>query len=211
MTTTTTTSQTTTTWSRVTSVAKKTPERVARQQSATNLAWLDLKMTGLNPQEDVILQAALIITDAQLNVLEEFVCDVWQPDALLTRMVPFVKEMHETTGLTERVRKSRVDLLVAERKLLERVAGWCAYPAVLCGNTIGQDKRFVDQWMPGLSGYLSYRTIDVTSIKLLAKAWYGDEAVYEKPVKGEHDALVDIQNSIAELSHYRATVFKTTA
>ena len=211
MTTTTTTSQTTTTWSRVTSVAKKTPERVARQQSATNLAWLDLEMTGLNPQEDVILQAALIITDAQLNVLEEFVCDVWQPDALLTRMVPFVKEMHETTGLTERVRKSRVDLLVAERKLLERVAGWCAYPAVLCGNTIGQDKRFVDQWMPGLSGYLSYRTIDVTSIKLLAKAWYGDEAVYEKPVKGEHDALVDIQNSIAELSHYRATVFKTTA
>jgi len=211
MTTTTTTSQTTTTWSRVTSVAKKTPERVARQQSATNLAWLDLEMTGLNPQEDVILQAALIITDAQLNVLEEFVCDVWQPDALLTRMVPFVKEMHETTGLTERVRKSRVDLLVAERKLLERVAGWCAYPAVLCGNTIGQDKRFVDQWMPGLSGYLSYRTIDVTSIKLLAKAWYGDEAVYEKPVKGEHDALVDIQNSIAELSHYRATVFKPTA
>jgi len=207
--TTTTTSQTTTTWSRVTSVAKKTPERVARQQSATNLAWLDLEMTGLNPQEDVILQAALIITDAQLNVLEEFVCDVWQPDALLTRMVPFVKEMHETTGLTERVRKSRVDLLVAERKLLERVAGWCAYPAVLCGNTIGQDKRFVDQWMPGLSGYLSYRTIDVTSIKLLAKAWYGDEAVYEKPVKGEHDALVDIKNSIAELSHYRATVFKT--
>jgi oligoribonuclease len=194
----------------VTSVAKKsTPERVARTQSPTNLAWLDLEMTGLNPQEDVILQAALIITDAQLNVLEEFVCDVWQPDALLARMVPFVKEMHETTGLTERVKKSRVDLMVAERKLLERVAGWCAYPAVLCGNTIGQDKRFVDQWMPGLSGYLSYRTIDVTSVKLLAKAWYGDEAVFEKPVKGEHDALVDIKNSIAELSHYRATVFKT--
>jgi oligoribonuclease len=190
-------------------VAKKsTPERVARLQSANNLAWLDLEMTGLDPQQDVILQAALIITDAQLNVLEEFVCDVWQPDALLARMVPFVKEMHETTGLTERVRKSRVDLMVAERKLLERVAGWCAYPAVLCGNTIGQDKRFVDRWMPGLSGYLSYRTVDVTSIKLLTKAWYGEEAVYDKPVKGEHDALVDIKNSIAELSHYRATVFK---
>jgi oligoribonuclease len=191
-------------------VAKKsTVERVERKQSATNLAWLDLEMTGLDPQRDVILQAALIITDAQLNVLEEFVCDIWQPDALLERMVPFVKEMHETTGLTSRVKKSRVDLLVAERKLLERVAGWCAYPAVLCGNTIGQDKRFVDQWMPGLSGYLSYRTIDVTSIKLLAKAWYGEEAVFDKPVKGEHDALVDIQNSIAELSHYRATLFKT--
>jgi oligoribonuclease len=188
---------------------KSNVERVERKQSATNLAWLDLEMTGLDPQRDVILQAALIITDASLNVLEEFVCDIWQPDERLERMVPFVKEMHETTGLTSRVKKSRVDLLVAERKLLERVAGWCAYPAVLCGNTIGQDKRFVDQWMPGLSGYLSYRTIDVTSLKLLAKAWYGEEAVFDKPVKGEHDALVDIRNSIAELSHYRATLFKT--
>jgi oligoribonuclease len=190
-------------------VAKKSAQdRVARVQSVSNLAWLDLEMTGLDPQKDVILQAALIITDAQLNVLEEFVCDIWQPDSALERMVPFVKDMHETTGLTERVRKSKLDLMVAERKLLERVAGWCAYPAVLCGNTIGQDKRFVDQWMPGLSGYLSYRTIDVTSLKLLTKAWYGEEAVFDKPVKGEHDALVDIKNSIAELSHYRATVFK---
>lgn len=187
---------------------KSTQERVARVQSASNLAWLDLEMTGLDPQKDVILQAALIITDAQLNVLEEFVCDIWQPDSALERMVPFVKEMHETTGLSDRVRKSKVDLLVAERKLLERVAGWCAYPAVLCGNTIGQDKRFVDQWLPGLAGYLSYRTIDVTSLKLLTKLWYGEEAVYDKPVKGEHDALVDIKNSIAELAHYRATVFK---
>ncbi len=200
---------TTRSWSRVQAVAKKsTQDRPVRVQAASNLAWLDLEMTGLNPLEDVILQAALIITDVQLNVLEEFVCDIWQPDAALERMVPFVKDMHQTTGLSERVRKSRVDLLVARAQLLERVAGWCAYPAVLCGNTIGQDKRFVDQWMPGLSGYLSYRTIDVTSVKLLAKAWYGEEAVYEKPVKGEHDALVDIQNSIAELSHYRATVFK---
>jgi oligoribonuclease len=190
-------------------VAKKsTQERVARVQAASNLAWLDLEMTGLDPQKDVILQAALIVTDTELNVLEEFVCDIWQPDSALERMVPFVKEMHETTGLTARVRKSKVDLLVAERKLLERVAGWCAYPAVLCGNTIGQDKRFVDQWLPGLAGYLSYRTIDVTSLKLLTKAWYGEDAVYDKPVKGEHDALVDIKNSIAELAHYRATVFK---
>ncbi len=187
---------------------KAIAERPARVQAGGNLAWLDLEMTGLDPQADVILQAALIITDADLNVLEEFVCDVWQPDALLSRMVPFVRDMHETTGLTDRVRKSRVDLLVAERKLLERVAGWCTYPAVLCGNTIGQDKRFVDRWMPGLAGYLSYRTLDVTSVKLLAKAWYGEDAIYDKPQKGEHDALVDIRNSIAELAHYRATLFK---
>jgi oligoribonuclease len=190
-------------------VVKKAPDRPARTQSSTNLAWLDLEMTGLDAQSDVILQAALIITDAQLTVLEEFVCDIWQPEAALERMVPFVREMHETTGLTERVRKSKLDLLVAERKLLERVTGWCTYPAILCGNTIGQDKRFVDRWMPGLAGYLSYRTLDVTSVKLLAKTWYGDAAVYDKPQKGEHDALVDIKNSIAELAHYRATLFKT--
>jgi oligoribonuclease len=188
---------------------KSNQERIERKQSASNLAWLDLEMTGLDPREDVILQAALIITDAQLNVLEEFVCDIWQPEAMLARMVPFVRDMHDTTGLSERVRKSRVDLVAAERKLMERVTGWCAYPAVLCGNTIGQDKRFVDQWLPGFSGYLSYRTIDVTSLKLLAKAWYGDEAMFDKPQQGEHDALVDIRNSIAELAHYRATLFKT--
>jgi oligoribonuclease len=184
-------------------------ERTPRTQSAGNLAWLDLEMTGLDAHADVIIQAALIVTDAQLNVLEEFVCDIWQPESLLERMVPFVREMHATTGLTERVRKSKVDLVAAERKLLERVTGWCSYPAILCGNTIGQDKRFVDHWMPGLAGYLSYRTLDVTSVKLLAKAWYGEGAVFEKPQRGEHDALVDIRNSIAELAHYRATLFKT--
>lgn len=184
-------------------------ERIERKQSAGNLAWLDLEMTGLDAQEDVILQAALILTDASLNVLEEYVCDIWQPEPLLSRMVPFVRDMHETTGLSARVRKSRVDLVAAERRLLERVAGWCAYPAILCGNTIGQDKRFVDRWMPGLSGYLSYRTLDVTSVKILAQTWYGEEAVFEKSQKGEHDALVDIKNSIAELSHYRATLFKS--
>jgi oligoribonuclease len=188
---------------------KSGQERIERQQSPGNLAWLDLEMTGLDSQNDVILQAALIVTDANLSVLEEFACDVWQPDAELERMVPFVREMHEKTGLTSRVKKSKVDLVACERRLLERVAGWCTYPAVLCGNTIGQDKRFVDRWMPGLAGYLSYRTLDVTAIKLLARFWYGEQAVFDKPQQGEHDALVDIKNSIAELSHYRATLFKT--
>jgi oligoribonuclease len=188
---------------------KNGQERIERRQSPANLAWLDLEMTGLDPQYDVILQAALIITDASLNPLEEFACDIWQPDAALERMVPFVREMHETTGLTARVRKSKTDLGSAEKRLLERIAGWCTYPATLCGNTIGQDKRFVERWMPGLAGYLSYRTLDVTSVKLLARLWFGEEAVFDKPSKGEHDALVDIRNSIAELQHYRATLFKT--
>jgi oligoribonuclease len=92
--------------------------------------------------------------------------------------------------------------------LLERVAGFCPYPAILCGNTIGQDKRFIDRHMPGLAGFLSYRTIDVSSLKLLAKTWYGSAAVFDKPKDREHDALFDVRNSIAELAHYRKTLFR---
>ena len=183
-------------------------ERISRTQKDGNLAWLDLEMTGLDAQSDVILQAALIITNSDLVPLEEFVCDIWQPDEALARMTPFVRDMHEATGLTSRVRASKLDLGAAERKLMERVSGWCAYGAILCGNSIGQDKRFVDRWLPGLSGYLSYRTVDVTSIKILAKLWYGDAGVFPKPTQGEHDALVDIKNSIAELSFYRQLLFK---
>jgi oligoribonuclease len=183
-------------------------DRIVRTQQDGNLAWLDLEMTGLDAQNDVILQAALIITNANLEPLEEFVCDIWQPDEALARMTPFVRDMHETTGLTARVRASKLDLGAAERKLMERVTGWCNFPAILCGNSIGQDKRFVDRWLLGLSGYLSYRTVDVTSLKILAKLWYGDPSVFSKPTHGEHDALVDIKNSIAELAHYRSLLFK---
>lgn len=182
--------------------------RPQRRQAEGNLAWLDLEMTGLDPQADVILQAALIITDSQLTPLEEFVCDVWQPPAALERMTPFVRNMHEKNGLLARVAASRFDIGFLEKLLLERVSGWCAYPAVLCGNSIGHDKRFVERWMPGLAGYLSYRTVDVSSLKILTKLWYGDAAAYSKPTTQEHDALFDIHQSIAELSHYKSSVFK---
>jgi len=180
----------------------------SRIQSASNLAWLDLEMTGLDPAENVILQAALIITNSALEPLEELVLDIWQPEAALSKMVPFVRDMHEKTGLSSRARSSKVDVGAAEKALMERVTGWCSYPAVLCGNSIGQDKKFVERWMPGLAGYLSYRIVDVSSLKLLARLWYGDDSQYKKPEAGEHDALVDIKNSIAELSHYRATLFR---
>lgn len=182
--------------------------RVERAQRSGNLAWVDLEMTGLDSERDVIVQAALIVTDAQLEPLEEYVCDVWQPPAALERMTPFVRDMHQKSGLLGRLANSRVDVLSAERALLERIAGWCSYPAVLCGNSIGQDKRFIERWMPGLAGYLNYRIIDVTTLKLLARAWYGEQAVYSKPAEGAHDALVDIKNSIAELAHYRKTLFR---
>jgi oligoribonuclease len=184
------------------------PGRVERKRADGNLAWLDLEMTGLDPERDVILQAALIITTPTLEPLEEFVCDVWQPEGALQHMTPFVRDMHEKTGLLARVRASRTDVGALEKQLLERVTGFCSYPAVLCGNSIGHDKRFVERYLPGLAGYLSYRTVDVSSLKILVKLWYGEAASYQKPTTNEHDALFDIHQSIAELSHYRATVFK---
>jgi oligoribonuclease len=177
-----------------------------RTQSPTNLAWLDLEMTGLDPERDVILQAALIVTDAELRPLEEWSADVWQPDTALAGMTPFVRDMHEATGLSARVRASKLELRSVEKQLLERVSGWCRFPAVLCGNTIGNDRRFVDRHLPGLAGYLHYRMLDVTALKLIAGLWYGEGAQFQKPEAGKHDALVDVRNSIAELAHYRKTL-----
>jgi len=184
------------------------PEKIVRTPSEGNLAWLDLEMTGLDPERNVILQAALIVTNPALEPLEEYACDIWQPEAELARMTPFVRDMHEKNGLVERVRQSKLETAAAERRLLERVAGWCTFPAVLCGNSVGQDKRFVERWMPGLAGFLTYRIVDVSSLKVLARTWYGEAAVFKKSEEGEHDALVDIRNSIAELRFYRETLFR---
>ena len=175
-----------------------------RQQLLTNLAWIDLEMTGLNPERDVILQAALVITSSELETLEEVAYDIWQPEQSLSIMTPFVRDMHEKSGLLERSRESRVECRDAEQGILERVAGWCAYPAVLCGNTIGQDRRFIERYMPGLAGYLHYRTVDVSSLKVLLRLWHGAEAEFKKPESGAHDALFDIRQSIAELRFYRS-------
>src|SRR5688572_13471576 len=184
---------------------------IERTRAASRLAWLDLEMTGLDPETDVILQAALIITDGELNPLEEFVCDIWQPEALLAKMTPFVRDMHEKTGLVERVRASTIDVRNAEKRLLQRVAGWCEYPALLCGNTIAQDRKFVDRYMPGLAGYLHYLMLDVTYLKLLAELWYCESAVFDKPALGAHDSLVDFKNSLRELAHYRVSLLKPLA
>lgn len=178
-----------------------------RKQSASNLVWLDLEMTGLDAEHDVILQVALVVTDVDLKPLEEYSSDVWQPESKLSDMTPFVRAMHEKTGLLERVRRSTLELRRVEQCLLEIVSGWCPYGAVLCGNSIWQDRRFIERYMPAFSGYLTYRLLDVSAVKVLAKSWYGPTAVYDKPTSGEHDALVDIKNSIAELAHYRKTLF----
>jgi oligoribonuclease len=184
------------------------PPPLPRVQHAGNIAWLDLEMTGLDPERDVILEVALVVTDRELRILEEYSTAVWQPEERLRAMTPFVREMHQKTGLVERVHASKIDTFAAERALLDRITGFCTYPAVLAGNTIGQDKRFIERHMPGLAGYLHYRTLDVTSVKLIAKAWYGETAVYAKPKDQEHNALFDVRQSILELAHYRKAIFR---
>jgi len=177
---------------------------MARQQNSSNLAWIDLEMTGLDPSEHVILQAALIVTNAQLEPLEEMCFDVWQPEPALTNMSPFVRTMHETNGLLQRLRASKMDTRDVERKLIESITGWCPYPAVLCGNSIASDRGFIDEYMPGLAGYLHYRMVDVSALKVLLRLWYGESAEFKKPETGAHDALFDIRQSIAELGFYRS-------
>lgn len=185
-------------------------DTLKRQQDPSNLVWIDLEMTGLDPDTDVILQAALIVTNKDLEPLESFVTDIWQPQATLAAMVPFVREMHERTGLLERLRTCRVDVKRAEQLLLERISAWCPYRPVLCGNTIHSDRKFIDRYMPALSGYLHYRMVDVSSLKILAGLWLPAQSLYAKPDAGQHDALFDIQQSVLELAHYRRVMMGTT-
>jgi oligoribonuclease len=175
---------------------------------ADNLVWIDLEMTGLDPDVDVVLQAALVITTADLEPLDEVAVVIGQSEETLARMSPFVRDMHARTGLVERVLASKVDVAEAERVLLACVGAWCPSPATLCGNSIWNDRRFIVRHMPALDRYLHYRVVDVSSVKVLAARWYGESAVFAKPTDGAHDATVDVRHSIAELRHYRETLFR---
>jgi oligoribonuclease len=184
-------------------MAVPTPSR-----SASNLVWIDLEMTGLDPAVDVVLQAALVVTDGDLQVLDQAAFDLWQPEEALARMIPLVHAMHQGTGLIDRVRRSTLSLPQVERALLETVEAWCPSPATLCGNSVWSDRRFIERYMPALHGYLHYRLIDVSTLKVLAQRWYGEAASFQAALPGEHDARVDIQNSILELRHYRKVLFR---
>lgn len=192
---------------------QKSPSKVGPNDpgsvpSPDHLVWIDLEMTGLDVARDVILQAAVIVTDADLNVLEELSIDIWQPASELDKMSPFVRDMHDKTGLLARVGKSRVDLKRAEEMLMGVVARHCSYPATLCGNTIWQDRKFIDKYMPGLAAYLHYRLLDVSAIKTVVLRYYPPELHFKKSSAGEHDALTDIRNSIAEFRFYQGSIFR---
>ncbi len=178
-------------------------------QDEGNLVWLDLEMTGLDPERDTILEIATIVTDSELNILAEGPCiAVHHPDAVLAAMDPWCVEQHGKSGLTERVRRSDVTLARAEELTLEFVSRDCLpRTSPLCGNTIGQDRRFLVKYMPIFHDYLHYRSIDVTSVKELVRRWYpGDR--YSFPKTLQHQALEDVRASIDELRHYRKAVFR---
>jgi oligoribonuclease len=177
---------------------------------AERMVWVDCEMTGLDLARDALIEVAVVVTDAELVPLDDgldLVINV--ADDVLDTMIPFVRDMHASSGLTDAVRASTTTLGDAETAVLDYVRGHVpdARTAPLCGNSIATDRGFLARDMPRLDEHLHYRMIDVSSIKELAKRWY--PRVYQsQPAKGlAHRALADIRESIQELAYYRKTLF----
>ncbi|MCK9237243.1 MAG: oligoribonuclease [Thiopseudomonas sp.] len=178
-------------------------------QNSQNLIWIDLEMTGLDTDNDRIIEMATIVTDAQLNILAEGpVLAIHQPDEVLKGMDEWNTNQHGKSGLTKRVQESRINEAEAEAQTIAFLQQWVpANTSPMCGNTICQDRRFLYRSMPKLEAYFHYRNIDVSSLKELAKRWAPETA--KGYVKGDvHLALADIQDSIAELRYYREHLMK---
>jgi oligoribonuclease len=175
------------------------------------LVWLDLEMTGLDVERHRIVEIAVAVTDAQLELLDDGLdLVVHQPPAALAEMDDFVRTMHTKSGLLPEIERSPLSLEAAGVQVLEYLAGYVpeAKTAPMCGNSIGVDRRFLHRWLPSLDEYLHYRSIDVSSLKELCRRWY--PAVYRRrPGKAEaHRALADVRESIAELRYYRETILR---
>jgi len=174
-----------------------------------HLVWIDCEMTGLNPDLDCLVEIAVVITDSELNVVDEGIDLVIKPRAdSLEQMNDFVRDMHTTSGLINEFADG-LDLADAEKQVLEYIQRFIpdAKDAPLAGNTIGTDRMFIAKYMPLVDAHLHYRNIDVSSIKELSRRWY-PRVYFQLPKKtGDHRALADILESIKELRYYRETVF----
>jgi oligoribonuclease len=176
-------------------------------QSDNNLIWIDLEMTGLDTDNDLIIEIATIVTDPQLNILEEGpVLAIHQADEILNQMDEWNTRQHNQSGLVERVKNSPYDVAEAESLTLDFLEKFVSKgKSPMCGNSICQDRRFMHRLMPKLEEYFMYRHLDVSTIKELMKRWAPDKEAYEK--QGLHLALDDIRDSINELKFYREQVF----
>jgi oligoribonuclease len=181
----------------------------ASRQAKGSLIWLDLEMTGLDSERHTILEIGTIITDSALKVLAEGpAIAIHQPEAVLKNMDSWCVEHHGKSGLTEACRTSRFSMAQAETRTLQFLKKHLKPDASpLCGNSIGQDRRFLIKYMPKLNAFFHYRNVDVSSIKELVHRWYPRSA-YAPEKKKSHLVLDDIRESIDELKHYRRTVFK---
>jgi len=173
-------------------------------QDPNNLIWIDLEMTGLNPEADRIIEVATIVTDSQLNVLAEGpVLAVHQADEIMNSMDEWNTRTHGKTGLTERVKKSRTVENEAEQQTIDFLKQYVGKnQSPMCGNSICQDRRFLARYMPELEAWFHYRNLDVSSIKELIKRWK-PELLPGYSKKNTHQAMDDIRESIEELQYYR--------
>ncbi len=176
--------------------------------TSNRLVWIDLEMTGLDPVENKIIEIATVVTDADLNIIAEGPnIAIFQPEEELEKMNEWNVEHHTANGLIEQVKESEVSDATAEVRTLDFLQEHCEQgQSPLCGNTIGQDRRFLRRYMPDLEEFFHYRSIDVSSVKELARRWYPEMGNFRKP--SGHRALDDIKSSIEEMRHYRETIFR---
>ncbi|MFH4500204.1 oligoribonuclease [Vibrio diabolicus] len=177
--------------------------------SDQNLIWVDLEMTGLDPETHKIIEIASIVTDSELNILAEGpVLAIHQPEEELAKMDDWCTNTHTASGLVERVRNSKISEQDAVSQTIEFLEEWVPKGASpICGNSIGQDRRFLYKHMPELEEFFHYRYVDVSTLKELARRWQ-PEVLNGFTKQGTHLALDDIRESIAELKYYRGTIFK---
>jgi len=180
---------------------------VLNKPDSNNLVWIDMEMTGLVPDSDRIIEIAVLVTDAQLNLIAEGpVLVVKQPDEVLAAMDSWNRSVHAKSGLVEKVKASTLDEATAERQAIEFLAQHVpAGVSPMCGNSICQDRRFLARWMPKLEAFFLYRNVDVSTLKELVKRWK-PEVVKGMKKEGKHEALADIYESIEELKFYRKAV-----
>lgn len=173
-------------------------------QDSSRLIWIDLEMSGLNPETDKVLEVAIVVTDGDLaTVAEAPVLVLHQSDAVLAAMDNWNKSTHGKSGLLERVKSSLLDEAAAEAKMMEFL-GQHVPPGAspMCGNSVHQDRRFLARYMPRLEAYFHYRNLDVSTIKELARRW-APQVLAGVNKESAHTALSDVRDSIAELRHYR--------